>query len=313
MKQHTKFAGVGLPGLTAMAAWLLACGATLPPPELVEARTAYDRASKGMAAQLAPAQLDTAKQALDAANTRFENDGIEPETLDAAYIAQRKAQMAEAEAGRIAADRDREQADKQFKNSQLEGLDKTQAQLEKERRATELTKAEVARAKDETARAKDDVNKTKAELDAEKKARVEAEKRAAAAMASIAEIAKVKEEARGMVITLSGSVLFAAGKYELLPIAKDKLNEVAKALKDQGYKSIVVEGHTDARGKASDNDTLSLKRAESVRTHLVSQGIPSDKVRATGIGASRPVADNNTPDGRANNRRVELIVEPLGK
>jgi len=85
------------------------------------------------------------------------------------------------------------------------------------------------------------------------------------------------------------------------------------SLKDQGYKSIVVEGHTDGRGKASDNDTLSLKRAESVRTHLVSQGMPSDKIRATGIGASRPVADNNTADGRANNRRVELIVEPLGK
>jgi len=283
---------------------LWGCGTTLPPSELVEARAAYERASKGMAAQLAPAQLDTAKQALATAEQKFEDEGIEPETLDAAYIAQRKAQMAEAEAGRVAAERDREQADKQFKDKQLEGLDKTQAQLEKERRSSELTKAEMARAKD-------DVNKTKAELEAEKKARAEAEKKAAAAMATIAEIAKVKEEARGMVITLSGAVLFAAGKYELLPIAKEKLNEVAKALKDQGFKNIIVEGHTDSRGKASDNETLSLKRAESVRTHLVGQGMPSDKIRATGLGSSRPVADNATADGRANNRRVELIVEPL--
>ena len=125
------------------------------------------------------------------------------------------------------------------------------------------------------------------------------------------EIAKVKEEARGVVITLSGAVLFATGKYELLPIARQKLDEVAKALKDQGYKSILVEGHTDSVGKASDNDTLSLKRAESVRTHLVSQGIPSDKIRATGLGSSRSVADNGTADGRANNRRVEIVVEPL--
>lgn len=283
---------------------LAACGTTLPPPELVEARAAYDKASKGMAAQLAPAQLDTAKQALAAAEAKFEEDGIEPETLDAAYIAQRKAEMAEAEAGRVAAERDRAQADKQFKEKQLEGLDKTQAELEKERRAAELTKAEAERAKD-------DVNKTKAELEAEKKARAEAEKKAAAAMATIAEIAKVKEEARGMVITLSGAVLFATGKYDLLPIAKEKLNEVAKALQDQGYKSIIVEGHTDSRGKASDNDTLSLKRAEAVRTHLVSQGIPAEKIRATGLGSSRPVADNATAEGRANNRRVELIVEPL--
>jgi outer membrane protein OmpA-like peptidoglycan-associated protein len=130
-------------------------------------------------------------------------------------------------------------------------------------------------------------------------------------MASLAEVAKVKEEARGMVITLSGAVLFATGKYELLPIARDKLDEVAKALVDQGYKGILVEGHTDSVGKASDNDTLSLKRAESVRTYLVSRGIPSDKIRASGIGSARSIADNSTPDGRANNRRVEIVVEPL--
>jgi outer membrane protein OmpA-like peptidoglycan-associated protein len=88
---------------------------------------------------------------------------------------------------------------------------------------------------------------------------------------------------------------------------------VAKAVKDQGFKAIIVEGHTDSVGRAADNETLSLKRAESVRTHLVSQGIPSDKIRATGLGSSRPVADNGTADGRANNRRVEIVVEPLGK
>ena len=114
-------------------------------------------------------------------------------------------------------------------------------------------------------------------------------------------------------ITLSGSVLFATGKYELLPIARQKLDEVAKALTDQGYKSMLVEGHTDSVGKASDNETLSLKRAESVRTYLVSRGIPSDKIRATGLGSSRSVSDNGTADGRANNRRVEIVVEPLGK
>ncbi|HYJ11168.1 MAG TPA: OmpA family protein [Polyangiaceae bacterium] len=268
----------------------VACGATLPPPELVDARKAYERASKGLAAQLAPAQLDTAKQSLDKAEKSFEEEGADARTSDLAYIAERKAMIAEATAGKVAAERDSGQADKQFKEAQLEGLDKTQAALSKEKQTSE---------------------KTKAELEAEKRARVEAEKKAAAAMASLQEIAKVKEEARGMVITLSGSVLFATGKYELLAIARQKLDEVAKALKDQGYKSILVEGHTDSVGKASDNDTLSLKRAESVRTHLVSQGIPSDKIRATGLGSARSIADNGTADGRANNRRVEIVVEPL--
>lgn len=278
---------------------LVACGATQPPPELVDARKAYERASKGLAAQLAPAQLDTAKQALDKAEKSFEDEGVDPPTPDLAYVAERKAQLAEATAGKVAAERDAKIADKQFKDAQLEGLDKTKAELNKERQATEKTKAELAQAGKE--------------LGQERVARAEAERKAAAAMASLQEIAKVKEESRGMVITLSGSVLFATGKYELLPIARDKLDDVAKALNDQGYKSIVIEGHTDSKGKASDNDTLSLKRAESVRTYLVSRGIPSDKVTASGLGSSRPVADNNTADGRANNRRVELIVQPLGK
>jgi outer membrane protein OmpA-like peptidoglycan-associated protein len=276
---------------------LSACGATLPPQELVDARKAYDRASKGMSAQLAPAQLDTAKQALDKAEKSFEDEGDDAPTPDLAYVAERKALIAEAAAGKLAAERDAEKADKMFKDAQLDGLDKAKSELSKERQAGEKTKAELE-------------NEKKA-LSAEKVARAEAERKAAAAMASLAEVAKVKEEARGMVITLSGAVLFATGKYELLPIARDKLDEVAKALVDQGYKGILVEGHTDSVGKASDNDTLSLKRAESVRTYLVSRGIPSDKIRATGLGSSRSLADNSTPDGRANNRRVEIVVEPL--
>jgi len=274
-----------------------ACGATLPPPELVDARKAYDRASKGLAAQLAPAQLDTAKQALDKAEKSFEDQGDGVPTPDLAYIAERKAELAEATAGKAAAERDAEGADKKFKDAQLEGLDKTKAELNKERQNSEKTKAEL--------------EQEKKELGEEKVARAEAERKAAAAMASLQEIAKVKEEARGMVITLSGSVLFATGKYELLPIARDKLDEVAKALSDQGFKSIVVEGHTDSKGRASDNDMLSLKRADSVRSYLVSRGIPSDKITSQGLGSSRPVADNGTADGRANNRRVEIVVSPL--
>jgi outer membrane protein OmpA-like peptidoglycan-associated protein len=275
----------------------VACGATQPPPELVDARKAYDRASKGLAAQLAPAQLDTAKQALDKAEKSFEDEGVDAPTPDFAYVAERKAEIAEATAAKAAAERDASGADKQFKDAQLEGLDRAKNDLSKERQNSAKTKAEL--------------EAERKALDAEKVARAEAERKAAAAMASLAEVAKVKEEARGMVITLSGGVLFATGKYDLLPIARDKLDEVAKALNDQGYKSILVEGHTDSKGKASDNDTLSLKRAESVRTYLVSRGIPSEKIRASGLGSSRSVADNSTPDGRANNRRVEIVVEPL--
>jgi outer membrane protein OmpA-like peptidoglycan-associated protein len=278
--------------VTLAGAGLLACGTTLPPKELVDARAAYQAAANGPAAELAPAQLDTAKQSLAKAEKSFEEEGDDPITKDLAYVAQRRTAIAVADAGRESADRSRTQADKAFREGQLEAL----------------------------ATGKTVMNKTKAELEAEKKARADAEKRsaeaekkAAAAMASLAEIAKVKEESRGVVITLSGSVLFATGQSTLLPIARQKIDEVAKAVKDQGFKSLLVEGHTDAQGSVTKNNELSQARAESVRSQLMMAGIAPDKIRAQGLGSSRPVADNNTAEGRANNRRVEIVVEPLGK
>jgi outer membrane protein OmpA-like peptidoglycan-associated protein len=270
----------------------LACGTALPPQELLEARSAYDVAAKGPAAQLAPAQLDTAKQALAKAEKSFEEEGDDPVTKDLAYIADRRAKAAAAEAGRSEAERKRAQADKDFRNNQLDTLNATKTEAEKTAMALE--------------------NERRARAEAEK-GRAEAEKKLSLAMASLTEIAKVKEETRGVVITLSGSVLFATGKSTLLPIAQQKLAEVAKALKDQGFKSLMVEGHTDAQGSADKNMVLSQQRADAVRMDLITHGIPSDKIRAMGIGSTRPVADNSTAEGRANNRRVEIIVEPLGK
>ena len=128
-------------------------------------------------------------------------------------------------------------------------------------------------------------------------------------MKDLAAIAAVKEEARGVVITLSGSVLFASGKYELLNTAMTKLDQVAEALKAQdASKRMVVEGHTDSQGSAASNQPLSLNRANAVRNYLVSKGVAGDKISAVGMGSSRGVADNNTAENRANNRRVEIVI-----
>jgi outer membrane protein OmpA-like peptidoglycan-associated protein len=111
------------------------------------------------------------------------------------------------------------------------------------------------------------------------------------------------------VITLSGQVLFVTGKAELLPAAQDQLTVVAKALQDQGeIRPIVVEGYTDSVGSESNNLKLSQDRANAVRNFLISKGLPSDKLSAVGKGKSSPVASNDTADGRANNRRVEIVV-----
>jgi outer membrane protein OmpA-like peptidoglycan-associated protein len=293
---------------------LAGCGAAMAPEELNTARDVYKKASTSPAVQLAPVQLDEAKQSLTRAEDAFKNGDPDQDIKDLSYVAQKKSEVALSAANREQARRDAEKAktDKDSTQTALlhstqDTLSATREELSAEQRRVEEDKRRL----DEAAKkGQQEVDRVKAQLDEEKKARAEAEKRASAAMASLAEVAKVKEEARGVVITLSGSVLFATGKQELLPIAQDKLGEVAKALKDQGFKKIVVEGHTDSRGSASQNEDLSRGRAESVRTFLVSRGIPSDKIEAQGFGSRRPVADNDSAESRANNRRVEIVVTP---
>jgi outer membrane protein OmpA-like peptidoglycan-associated protein len=108
---------------------------------------------------------------------------------------------------------------------------------------------------------------------------------------------------------LPGNVLFASGKAMLLPGAQSSLGQVADALKDQPNTTITVEGHTDSTGSDVTNMELSKARAESVGNYLVSRGVPKEQVTTVGLGPSRPVTGNETPEGRANNRRVEIIVK----
>ncbi len=269
---------------------LVGCGSTLPPKELVDARAAYQAAAKGPAAQQSPAELHVAKQALDQAERSFNDDGDTPQTKDFSYIAIRKSQLAEASARAAIAQKDKEAAEREAQNLQSDYLHKAQKEL---------------------ASTKSHLEKTQDQLAAEKVAREAAEKKAAQALADLQKIASVKQESRGMVITLSGSVLFPSNESTLLPAAIVKLNEVADALiKGNPDSNITVEGHTDSQGQRNYNMELGQKRADAVRDQLVSRGVAKDRIKAIGIGPDRPVAPNNTAEGRANNRRVEIIVEP---
>jgi len=277
---------------------LAACASTPAPRELVDARAAYTRASDGPARELVPAQLLSAQQALARAERSFVDAPDAPSTRDLAYIAERKAEDADAQA-RTASDlRDKESAQRELGEIQASRQAHMQNALS-ETRAALATERNVLAVKQQ-------------ELTAEKRARNEAERSARAAVESLEKVAAVKEEARGLVITLSGAVLFATGQSTLLPIARDRLSQVASALKDNPHGAILVEGHTDSIGSASSNEELSRQRAEAVRQYLVEQGVPAGRVRAVGLGSSRPIADNNTPEGRANNRRVEIVVQPQG-
>jgi outer membrane protein OmpA-like peptidoglycan-associated protein len=280
---------------------LAACGTSMPPRELVDARAAYDKAKGGQAAQLKPEVLHEAKVALDQAESAFNDDATSDRTRDLSYVAERKAELAMAQAGQAAAIAQKDQAARDLLSLQAAGLQKAQGELS-------ATKQQLAAAGEK-------LQMTGAALEQERKARQEAEKRARDAMDKLAVAAAlaIKEEPRGTVITLPGSVLFQSAKWDLLPGAQSKLDAVADALKNQPDHKMVVEGHTDSQGTESENMVLSQKRAQTVRDYLVSRGVPSNIISSTGIGQARPVADNRTPEGRANNRRVEIIVQPVEK
>jgi len=101
-------------------------------------------------------------------------------------------------------------------------------------------------------------------------------------------------------------VHFDFDRYDVRPDAAPVLDEAVQVLKDAGDVSIVAEGHTDSIGTVPYNLKLSQRRAESVRKYLVNHGMAAERIRTEGFGKSRPVASNDTADGRAQNRRVEL-------
>jgi outer membrane protein OmpA-like peptidoglycan-associated protein len=294
----------------------LACATVDPPKELVEARAEFERASVGPTAKVNPAGLYEAKKSLTKANAAFEQDPKSDDTRDVAYIALRKIQLANAHARTELASQEKARADRErarIENEQQRTKQKlTEAELAEIRR--KLTESEDQRRSeaDKLARYNEQLQNTSAQLQAERQARLDAEKKAEEAVANLAKIAAVKQETRGLVITLSGGVLFASTHATLLSNARPKLDEIALALQKAEADKFVVEGHTDARGSESTNQDLSYRRAQTVRDYLVDRGVPSEKIRAVGYGRSRPVADNSTSEGRANNRRVEIVVQPKG-
>lgn len=110
------------------------------------------------------------------------------------------------------------------------------------------------------------------------------------------------------VITLNGNVLFAYNQSELMPEARSELDSLMAKLQNTDVVSVKVIGHTDSQGSDAYNQKLSERRASSVAAYLLSQGLAPNKLTSEGRGESQPVADNDTEEGRAQNRRVELHI-----
>lgn len=119
---------------------------------------------------------------------------------------------------------------------------------------------------------------------------------------------EAKTTERGLVLTL-GDVLFATGSAELRGGANSNLNKLVNFLNQYPERNVQIEGHTDNVGSADYNQGLSQRRAESVRSYLRQQGIAPDRLSASGMGMDQPIADNTSPNGRQQNRRVEIIID----
>jgi len=109
-------------------------------------------------------------------------------------------------------------------------------------------------------------------------------------------------------ITFAADTYFDFAKYNLKPEAKAKLDDLVSKTSAVNLEVIIAVGHTDSTGNQALNQKLSVNRADSVKNYLVSKGIEKNRIYTEGKGASQPVADNKTTEGRAKNRRVEVEV-----
>jgi len=121
----------------------------------------------------------------------------------------------------------------------------------------------------------------------------------------------VTRDGDNLILNMPGNVTFDVNRDEVKAQFYDVLNSVALVLKKYDKTAIEVAGHTDSTGTVELNMALSQRRADSVASYLMGQGVQSVRVATIGFGPHRPVADNNTAQGRTLNRRVELTLIPL--
>jgi outer membrane protein OmpA-like peptidoglycan-associated protein len=267
----------------------------VPPKALLDARADFIRTREGLASQLDPTDVHEADIALQRAEDAWRKNPDDASSTDLAIVADRRALLAPAEAEAISARQEAAAAQAQLEANRAAQLRSAESQLGTTQQALGQTEMQLQNQQANAAAQQQKLQDMEAKL---KDARD-----------TIAKIASVKDDNRGMVITLSGEVLFPTGKFDLKPAAMAKLDQIAQALKGK-EQPVTVYGYTDNVGSRDTNMALSQSRAAAVRDYLVSKGLPSDLVTAVGKGPDDPVAENTSIEGRAQNRRVELVVQP---
>jgi outer membrane protein OmpA-like peptidoglycan-associated protein len=283
------------------------------PLNMYEARNAVEIAQSRGADQYAPEIFSKAKGSLQMAE-----NSLAQKADDKIVISNARQTVQFAEDARRLTEQ-RKEAEK-IANEKAAAAAAAKAEAESKaaaeaQRQAELTAAKQAQMKAEAdaaaARAKAEQDALKAKEDAALAAAERNRKAAEALRAQLLEqfnrVLETRDTPRGLVVNM-GDVLFATGKYDLRPEAQIVLAKLSGIILSHPGLNLAVEGHTDSVGGDDFNLRLSRQRADTVRNYLVTQGLPDSSVTAKGFGKSEPVADNDTPDGRQQNRRVEIIV-----
>jgi outer membrane protein OmpA-like peptidoglycan-associated protein len=257
----------------------LALGACVTAPQpnaaLETARTAVQSAEADPNVnRYAPLDLQAAKSDLEVAENAY-NHNKQDEVGQPAYMATQNARLAQAHAAAKA-------DDAKIAAGQSE---RDQIMLAARTREAENAKMAVASARQERDQANAETARVQAELDQ----------------------LKATPTPRGMVLTL-GDVLFDTGRAELKSGASRKLDQLAQFLSDHPERRVQIDGFTDSVGTDAYNEELSQRRADAVKSALISRGIDPSRIGTEGYGKAFPVASNSDSGGRQMNRRVEVVI-----
>ncbi len=284
------------------------------------------------------------KTAIEAAARETEQTAEEARLMSVKQKAEDEAQAKAAAEKKAAEEREaKARADAEAEAQRRAEAEQAQKQAEAAKAEAERMKAEAQAAAQEAARQKEEAEKAKAEAVAQQQALAEQAQKAQQAAAQseqmrqqaeqlrqqaeaqrqqaekekqelrarllqqLNSILATRDSARGLVANMS-DVLFKSGSFELLPGARERLAKVSGIVLAYPTLKLQVEGHTDSIGSDDYNQQLSEARAEAVRQYLIQQGIAAPQISARGLGKTEPIATNDTPEGRQQNRRVELVL-----
>jgi outer membrane protein OmpA-like peptidoglycan-associated protein len=281
---------------TTVAAVLLAACAAAPlmPDGAAEARIKLTQLqSDPNLASRAPLAMKEADFAVRAAEQPQADKDLGANRV---YLADRKVEIARAQAETSLAEDQRGALSAQREN----------ARLDARTREADAARDQAATARAERAEQKVAADRARGEADAAHLATASSERQATELQRQI-DVLQARPTDRGLVLTL-GDVLFESGRADFRAGATSNLKKLVAFLGRYPDRTVAIEGYTDSVGNEGYNQRLSERRADSVKSYLIGQGISSIRLSASGRGESDPVAGNDSAAGRQQNRRVEVII-----